>query len=168
MSKSEIAYFSVDTRLAKLLGETYRSTEAALKELVDNAWDSDADKVWITLPTEPIGGAVVVPDDGSGMTPTRTRRGLLKGLGVGAAVIAAGAAVRYSAITPGEFFWPQINDQSIRTVKLTRSSGDKVVISPDGRMTLASKIDHTLRLFEIAYGAPGRKGQPPFKDKNPP
>ena len=49
---SETAFFSVDTRLAKLLGEAYRSTEAALKELVDNAWDSDADTVWITLPKE--------------------------------------------------------------------------------------------------------------------
>ena len=45
---SQIAYFSVDTKLAKLLGETYPSTEAALKELLDNAWDFDADTVWIT------------------------------------------------------------------------------------------------------------------------
>jgi hypothetical protein len=33
----DIAYFCIDTRLAKLLAETHRSTEAALKVLVDNA-----------------------------------------------------------------------------------------------------------------------------------
>ena len=69
----EIAYFSVDTRLAKLLGETYRSTEAALKELVDNAWDSDADTVWITLPRERDDDLIVVRDDGSGMTASMVR-----------------------------------------------------------------------------------------------
>jgi len=43
-----MAHFKIDPRLAALLGETYRSTEQALKELVDNAWD--ADNVWINLP----------------------------------------------------------------------------------------------------------------------
>ena len=47
---NEIANFKVDTRLASILGETYRSTEYALKELVDNAFDADADNVWIKLP----------------------------------------------------------------------------------------------------------------------
>jgi hypothetical protein len=70
---SETAYFSVDTRLTKLLGETYRSTEAALKELVDNAWDSDANTVWITLPNTPDDDLIVVRDDGSGMTPHMVR-----------------------------------------------------------------------------------------------
>lgn len=32
--------FKVDTRLAILLSENYRSPEKALKELVDNAWDA--------------------------------------------------------------------------------------------------------------------------------
>lgn len=67
MTKS--AYFSVDTRLTTLLGETYRSTEAALKELVDNAWDADADNVWITLPAPMSKEPIIVKDDGSGMTP---------------------------------------------------------------------------------------------------
>lgn len=70
---TEPAFFSVDTRLAKLLGETYRSTEAALKELVDNAWDSDAETVWITLPKEPDDDIIVVRDDGGGMTPQMIR-----------------------------------------------------------------------------------------------
>jgi len=34
------AHFRVDPRLAALLGENYRSTEQALKELIDNAWDA--------------------------------------------------------------------------------------------------------------------------------
>ena len=37
------ANFKVDTRLTSLLGENYRSTEVALKELIDNAWDADAE-----------------------------------------------------------------------------------------------------------------------------
>ena len=41
--------FQVDTRLAFLLSENYRSTESAIKELVDNAWDADADNVKIIL-----------------------------------------------------------------------------------------------------------------------
>lgn len=68
------AHFSVDTRLTRLLGETYRSSEAALKELVDNAWDADARNVWITLPMPLSSAAVVVRDDGTGMT-TREIRG---------------------------------------------------------------------------------------------
>jgi hypothetical protein len=37
--------FRVDPRIAEILGESYRSSEQALKELVDNAWDADATKV---------------------------------------------------------------------------------------------------------------------------
>lgn len=47
---SEKANFKVDPRLASLLGETYRSTEHAVKELVDNAWDADATTISIKLP----------------------------------------------------------------------------------------------------------------------
>lgn len=43
---SKHAQFRVDPRLTSLLGETYRSTEHALKELIDNAWDADAETVW--------------------------------------------------------------------------------------------------------------------------
>jgi hypothetical protein len=69
----ETAHFSVDTRLAALLGETYRSTEAALKELVDNAWDADADNVWITLPKPLTEEPIVVRDDGAGMSTVEVR-----------------------------------------------------------------------------------------------
>jgi len=42
--------FGVDARLVKLLSDNYRNTELALKELIDNAWDADADEVTVTLP----------------------------------------------------------------------------------------------------------------------
>jgi hypothetical protein len=44
------ANFEVDPRLATLLSETYRSTEQAIKELIDNAWDADAENVRVQLP----------------------------------------------------------------------------------------------------------------------
>lgn len=65
MSKST---FKVDTRLAYLLSENYRSPEKALKELVDNAWDAEALRVSISLPEPMSGDAVIVEDDGAGMT----------------------------------------------------------------------------------------------------
>jgi hypothetical protein len=70
---TENAHFSVNTRLTRLLGETYRSSEVALKELVDNAWDADARNVWVTLPTPLTGDAIEIRDDGSGMTAAEIR-----------------------------------------------------------------------------------------------
>ena len=66
-------HFSVNTRLTRLLGETYRSSETALKELVDNAWDADASNVWITLPSPMSSDPIIVRDDGSGMTSLEMR-----------------------------------------------------------------------------------------------
>ncbi len=66
MTKS--AHFAVNTRLTRILGESYRSSEAALKELVDNAWDADANNVWVTLPEPLTDEAISVIDDGTGMT----------------------------------------------------------------------------------------------------
>jgi DNA mismatch repair ATPase MutL len=66
-------HFSVNTRLTGILGETYRSSEAALKELVDNAWDADAGNVWITLPSPMSTDPIIVRDDGSGMTSLEMR-----------------------------------------------------------------------------------------------
>jgi hypothetical protein len=43
MQKS--AHFRVDPKLAHVLGEHYTSSEKALKELVDNAWDVKVSKV---------------------------------------------------------------------------------------------------------------------------
>ena len=70
---TETVHFRVDTRLTALLGESYRSTEAALKELVDNAWDADAEHVWITLPRPLTDDPIVFRDDGHGMTPKEVR-----------------------------------------------------------------------------------------------
>lgn len=67
------ANFKVDTSLTSILGENYRSTEAALKELVDNAWDADAASVHITMP-EPFEEAeIILTDTGSGMTEKEIR-----------------------------------------------------------------------------------------------
>ena len=60
--------FSVDPRITEVLGEGYRSSEQAIKELVDNAWDAEATKVEITLPEPMTDAPVVVSDNGSGMT----------------------------------------------------------------------------------------------------
>ena len=66
--------FQVDSRLATLLSQEYRSTERALKELVDNAWDADADQVSIQLPKPLSGEPIVIRDDGTGMTEEELRR----------------------------------------------------------------------------------------------
>lgn len=71
---SRAAHFRVDPRLASLLGETYRSTEQALKELVDNAWDADAESVWINLPEPMTSASIVIKDDGTGMTEQEVRK----------------------------------------------------------------------------------------------
>lgn len=62
------ARFQVDSRLARLLSQEYSSTEKALKELVDNAWDADAETVRISLPAPMTDEAIVISDNGSGMT----------------------------------------------------------------------------------------------------
>lgn len=65
------ASFRVAPRLATILSQTYRSSENALKELVDNAWDADAEAVNIVLPSIDKPSPIVISDDGSGMTPMR-------------------------------------------------------------------------------------------------
>jgi hypothetical protein len=70
---SEKANFKVDPRLASLLGETYRSTEHAVKELVDNAWDADAPTISITLPDPMTANPIVIEDKGTGMTEQELR-----------------------------------------------------------------------------------------------
>lgn len=67
------ANFKVDTRLTSLLGENYRSTEVALKELIDNSWDADAENVWVTLPEPFTNDPIIIKDDGSGMTDREVR-----------------------------------------------------------------------------------------------
>lgn len=73
MSKNS-AYFKVHPKLAELLGETYRSVELAVKELIDNSYDADSENVKITVPEamekEP---KVIISDDGLGMTESEIR-----------------------------------------------------------------------------------------------
>lgn len=70
--------FGVDPKLAALLGSSYNSTEKAIKELVDNAWDADASEVLITLPDQMSSDPIVVADDGDGMTVPELRSDYLK------------------------------------------------------------------------------------------
>ena len=65
---AKTARFQVDSRLARLLSQEYPSTEKALKELVDNAWDADAENVHISLPDPMTDAPIVITDDGTGMT----------------------------------------------------------------------------------------------------
>ncbi|WP_310571507.1 ATP-binding protein [Gemmatimonas sp.] len=71
------ARFRVDPRLAALLGEGYRSSEHALKELIDNAWDADAGAVRVTVPGPVSGDPVIIADDGTGMTEAEVRQDYL-------------------------------------------------------------------------------------------
>lgn len=66
--------FQVDSRLATLLSQEYSSTEKALKELVDNAWDADAQGVTISLPRPMSDEPIVIADNGNGMTEEELRR----------------------------------------------------------------------------------------------
>lgn len=106
--------FNVSSRIALLLGESYKRIEQALKELVDNAWDADAKVVTIEVPDGPAASpTIIITDDGEGMSPAqigndylriardrrkdrgpRTKRGRLvkgrKGVGKFAGIIVAG------------------------------------------------------------------------------
>lgn len=68
------AHFSVDPRLATILGENYSSSERALRELIDNAWDAEAKTVRITLPTAMTEEPIVIADDGTGMKEQELRQ----------------------------------------------------------------------------------------------
>ena len=61
------AHFRVDPRLTQVLGENYTSSEKALKELIDNAWDAEASEVHVTVPNILTDSPITVQDNGSGM-----------------------------------------------------------------------------------------------------
>ena len=67
MQKS--AHFRVDPKLTQVLGENYTSSEKALKELIDNAWDAEATEVRVTVPNILTEAPIIVQDNGSGMKP---------------------------------------------------------------------------------------------------
>jgi hypothetical protein len=70
--------FQVDSRLATLLGQEYTSSEKALKELVDNAWNADAEQVSVTLPTPMSDEPIVISDFFHRLLPDR--RAVWRGL----------------------------------------------------------------------------------------
>lgn len=69
----ETANFKVDSRLSSILGNGYTSCERALRELVDNAWDAEATRVSILLPTILTNDPVIIEDDGHGMKEKELR-----------------------------------------------------------------------------------------------
>ncbi len=64
---SRNVHFRVDPKLAHVLGENYSSSEKALKELIDNAWDAEANEVHVTVPNILTESPIIVKDNGSGM-----------------------------------------------------------------------------------------------------
>lgn len=78
MVRSPAARFHVHPQIATLLGEGYRSSEVALKELVDNAWDADATTVSITLPEAMTAAPIIITDNGSGMTRAEVEQDYLQ------------------------------------------------------------------------------------------
>jgi hypothetical protein len=71
--------FIVDGRLTKILGENYKSTESALKELIDNAWDAEATIVKITLPTQMKSDSIIIiEDNGMGMSTLEVENDYLR------------------------------------------------------------------------------------------
>lgn len=64
---NKAAHFRVDPKLTQVLGENYTSSEKALKELIDNAWDAEATEVHVTVPNILTESPIVVQDNGSGM-----------------------------------------------------------------------------------------------------
>lgn len=71
---SNTAHFRVDPRLTALLGENYKSTESAIKELIDNAWDAEATEVNVHLPAVMSDQPIIVSDNGSGMKSEEVRQ----------------------------------------------------------------------------------------------
>ena len=61
------AHFRFDPKLAHVLGESCTSSEKALKELVDNAWDAGAIEVHVTVKNILTDAQIIVQDNGSGM-----------------------------------------------------------------------------------------------------
>ncbi|MBK7131136.1 MAG: ATP-binding protein [Crocinitomicaceae bacterium] len=72
------AKFKVDPALTKILGESYTSVEAAIKELVDNCYDADSAKVSVDFPNPFDHSKIIITDNGDGMTPNEVREQYLK------------------------------------------------------------------------------------------
>ncbi|WP_374442509.1 ATP-binding protein [Pseudomonas panipatensis] len=129
-------HFQVDSRLATLLSQEYSSTEKALKELVDNAWDADAEQVSINLPQPMSDEPIVIKDDGTGMTAQELSSHYLK--------IASDRRVRRGERTAGKQ----------RLIKGRKGVGKFAGLMTASIMTLAtqargSKVSFTVSLAEL-------------------
>lgn len=71
MTKS--ASFRIDPRLTAILGESYTSSERALREMIDNAWDAEATEVQVALPDILSDAPIIISDNGSGMKEQELR-----------------------------------------------------------------------------------------------
>ncbi len=160
---SEKANFKIDPRLASLLGETYRSTEHAVKELVDNAWDADATTISITLPDPMTADPIVIEDNGSGMTEQEVRNEYL--------VVANDRRSRKGNRTNqlkrlvkgrkgiGKFAGLMVSN--MMTIETTaRGKTTRVVISKDDLLSASrelERIDLPLAITDAPDGASGTK-----------
>jgi hypothetical protein len=78
-TKSRIIHGSLfeDDYLVRSLGNIVRDPEYALTELVANAWDAGATKVWIEIPTQ-VDDKIRVSDNGTGMTADEFKQRWMK------------------------------------------------------------------------------------------
>lgn len=61
---------NIDKKVLRLLGaQLYGDTPSIISELVQNAYDADAKKVWLTINTKNP-ATIIVQDNGIGMTPS--------------------------------------------------------------------------------------------------
>ena len=69
VSDMSVYKINIDKKVLRLLGaQLYGDTPSIISELVQNAYDADATKVWITINTT-APNSIVVADNGIGMTP---------------------------------------------------------------------------------------------------
>lgn len=166
--------------------QMYQSPVAAIAELVSNAWDADAENVWIEVPTGPVAtGEIVVKDDGLGMTfeeceqrylnvgwskreetsdksseknrPVLGRKGIGKFAGFGIAEI---MVIETVSKTTGEKTAFRLNVNSLRTKKYISENAVIEVdeyLGPDEKR----KVDHgtTIRLRTLDMARRPSEGQ---------